>query len=402
MSKVLQLHAVIALAFSIALSPAQALGTSASPRYHLRWRTALAPRLINLYKPQEGATPLAVERSGRLYVGGSTGLLHCLRLEDGEILWTYPTNGRIDSSPVLHDGILYFGAADGILYALHPISGRLIWQYRTEGEIQSPPVVAEGLIYLTNTAGELYALDARTGKWIWQYKREPPARITIHRSSGPYLARGVVYAGFSDGSLAALDRHDGTVIWRVDLSKGEPFGDIASTVTGMDEMILVSSYSRGVIALQARDGKIAWIHKVTGAGSPLFVPLHCGGIVYFGASSRGVFAINPSDGDLLWHRPIRKGALSDISRHGLDLVFSSTEDGIVILDGHRGKLQQRIFTGSGVSGGPTMTRNGLYFLSDGGYLYAFEKGGAVTALRRRKEDTFNYLNYLNYLETVIP
>ena len=54
-----------------------------------------------------------------MYVGSGDGLVYAFDGENGRILWTFPTDGVIDSSPALDDtGTLYIGSEDGRVYAI--------------------------------------------------------------------------------------------------------------------------------------------------------------------------------------------------------------------------------------------------------------------------------------------
>ena len=68
---------------------------------------------------QEVGSSPAVDREGRVYIGGDPGL-YCINGTNGKVVWMYETTGLIGSSPaVLEDGSLLFGGEDGWLYKIH-------------------------------------------------------------------------------------------------------------------------------------------------------------------------------------------------------------------------------------------------------------------------------------------
>jgi len=77
--------------------------------------------------------------------------------------WSYPTQGRIDSSPEIgSDGTIYVGSGDTNLYAIYS-DGTLKFKYKTEGSVLSSPVISEeGIIYFRSNDGYLYAIDSGT------------------------------------------------------------------------------------------------------------------------------------------------------------------------------------------------------------------------------------------------
>ena len=51
----------------------------------------------------------------RVVFGGRDKLLHCAQREDGKALWSFPTRGKVDSSPVICGGKVVVGSDDGRL-----------------------------------------------------------------------------------------------------------------------------------------------------------------------------------------------------------------------------------------------------------------------------------------------
>ena len=49
---------------------------------------------------------------------------------DGDLVWTFVADGRIDSPPTLHDGLCLFGTRNGFVYCLRASDGELVWRLR--------------------------------------------------------------------------------------------------------------------------------------------------------------------------------------------------------------------------------------------------------------------------------
>jgi len=56
--------------------------------------------------------------------------LHALSATDGEPVWTFVADGRIDSPPTLSAGRCLFGTRSGFVYCLRASDGALIWRFR--------------------------------------------------------------------------------------------------------------------------------------------------------------------------------------------------------------------------------------------------------------------------------
>jgi outer membrane protein assembly factor BamB len=68
---------------------------------------------------------------GRVFVAsGENRAVYCLDAETGERLWTFLTDGRIDSPPTYFNGRLLFGTRAGSVYAVTAAQGELIWRFQ--------------------------------------------------------------------------------------------------------------------------------------------------------------------------------------------------------------------------------------------------------------------------------
>ena len=122
--------------------------------------------------------------------------VHALSAADGEPVWAYVADGRIDSPPTLFGGLCLFGTRNGFVYALRASDGALVWRFRAAprdrrlfsyGQIESVwPVHGSVLVDDTLHGGtpvvyfaagrsprldggiRLYALEAATGKLLHQ------------------------------------------------------------------------------------------------------------------------------------------------------------------------------------------------------------------------------------------
>ena len=77
--------------------------------------------------------------------------------------WSRPIDGEYSaSSPAVADGKIYFGLDNNYVYALDAFTGDIIWSYKTEGPIQSSPAISDGLLFVGSNDGNLYAIGTPT------------------------------------------------------------------------------------------------------------------------------------------------------------------------------------------------------------------------------------------------
>ena len=75
----------------------------------------------------------------------------------GKLFWEFPTQGKIDSSPVVCGDRIIFGSSDGRLYLLDLENGKPIWTYEIGGEVTASPAVADGIVVIGSEDGCVYA-----------------------------------------------------------------------------------------------------------------------------------------------------------------------------------------------------------------------------------------------------
>jgi outer membrane protein assembly factor BamB len=85
--------------------------------------------------------------------------VYALEAENGTVKWSRPLNGEYSlSSPAVADGKVYFGLDNNYVYALDAFTGDLVWSYKTEGAVQSSPAISDGLLFVGSNDGSLYAI----------------------------------------------------------------------------------------------------------------------------------------------------------------------------------------------------------------------------------------------------
>jgi len=79
----------------------------------------------------EGKLSSLVISDGRLFVASiDKHTVYVLSEDNGRMLWSYTTSGRVDSPPTIYKGRVLFGSADGWVYCLRAADGELIWRFQ--------------------------------------------------------------------------------------------------------------------------------------------------------------------------------------------------------------------------------------------------------------------------------
>jgi outer membrane protein assembly factor BamB len=200
----------------------------------------------------------------------------CLEARTGESKWTYsyPTAYRDDfgfdegprATPCVDHGRVYTFGAEGMLSCLNLVDGKMIWQVNTKNEFHprkgffgaacSPLVEGSGV--LLNIGGPdgagLVAFDKESGRVLWKNSDDEasyssPAAATIHQR------REVIF--FTRAGLLAVAPADGKIQFHYPWRSRMDASVNAATPLIMDDLIFLSaSYGTGAILLRVRDNGV--------------------------------------------------------------------------------------------------------------------------------------------------
>lgn len=155
------------------------------------------------------ASPLVT--NGSIYVSGDNGIMYSFS-------GTGATNGSttlgvsiLSSAAVAStNNIIYVASENDSVYALSASTGKVLWSYATEGAVESTPSVVNGIVYVGSDDGYVYALEAAggtgksAGSLLWKFATVGDAyqNVAVARRYGPGSGR----ARFGLGCYA-LKRH---------------------------------------------------------------------------------------------------------------------------------------------------------------------------------------------------
>ncbi|MEW6490923.1 MAG: PQQ-binding-like beta-propeller repeat protein, partial [Thermodesulfobacteriota bacterium] len=321
---------------------------------------------------------------GRVYVGGHDGYVYALDGATGEMLWEFPTRGRVGSTPAVHGDRVFVGSSDGYLYALRAGDGSVAWKtpsgrgtfrHLSYGGIRSSPAVALGLVLAGGCDGRVRALDERTGalRWILDGGTEGVY-------SSPALAGETLFVG-TDGlrqsALLAVDARTGTVLWRFPTST-----QIFSTPAVAGGAVYFHARNDHVYALRAEDGGLLWKTPAPSLQSEAAAfqdmakssPAVAEAAVYVGVD-RELVALDRETGRVLWRTPTQGRVDSSPLVVGSTVYVGSDDRSVYGLDAGTGAVRWTYATGARVSVSPSAAHGLLLIGSNDGSLYAFGSPG---------------------------
>ncbi len=269
------------------------------------------------------SAPLYDPREDVLYFGSHDGALYKVEALGGKLIWRLSTSAEVARRPVLSGGLVYFANANDTLIAADAKTGQIRWtQHRApaagmEVAGYSGPVVKNGLAYMGFSDGTATAYDAVSGDERWQsvdlaaeaeqVLGELPKYLDVDTTPEVFDTAAGTVAVFGSylGGIYALDSQVGTIIWSntqvrsvSDLLLWEQPAYVHEGVQRPERrLLLVSTGSTGLWALDPENGKVVWQRNLPEGGVSRPVP--AAGAILINASQLGTYLLSPIDGSLI-------------------------------------------------------------------------------------------------------
>lgn len=204
---------------------------------------------------------------GNAYLGDSDGVFRCIRVSDGQVLWTFnEVKGYVSTKPTIADGKVIFGSWQNGFYALDLKTGANIWDWssgatnRMFSAAACYPVVANNRVFIVAPDRFMTALDLKTGKQVWRDKK---ADLKVRESMGLSLDHNLVYAKTMDGELIGVSTRKDTmsVDWKSKLAL--PYELAPTAIYSNKKAIFVPSHSGLLSAVAPKSGDVLWQYKIS-------------------------------------------------------------------------------------------------------------------------------------------
>jgi outer membrane protein assembly factor BamB len=235
--------------------------------------------------------------------------LYGIELATGRIRWHAHLDGDADGVAVSGDRAIV-GSDDGRVTAIDLQTGRPIWSVRVQGKAYASPLPLGDQVIVGDASGTVRALAIKDGAPRWNVQLDGAIR------GGASADEGAIYVVSQGGEAAAL-RLDGSAIWRSRLRVVAPSAGLtevyaAPIVAGSS---LVIPFARdttyptpGVLALDKRRGKLAWLAKgndVSDWGNVRMTPALTNGVLIWPEPYSGdVVGLDSVTGTVRFRQPV--------------------------------------------------------------------------------------------------
>ncbi len=138
------------------------LGTAASQVVGLNWKTGKIRWRFEPRRQQRQFFASAALTDKLAIIGGRDKRIYGLDQKTGKQVWSYLTNGRVDSSPVVVNQRVYCGSMsrDGEFYVLD-LQGNLVEKLELDGAIIGSPAFDQDRLIVGTEKGTVYCLGAK-------------------------------------------------------------------------------------------------------------------------------------------------------------------------------------------------------------------------------------------------
>jgi outer membrane protein assembly factor BamB len=244
-----------------------------------------------------------INNNGSIFFGAGDGNFRSIDLVNGQIKWSFPTGGSIESSPYYANGNVFFGSNDKKIYALDANTGEKKWDFLTENIVTSSPIVVGNIVYVGGRDGYLYAIDTNTGKIIWKYSPNNGPIV----SSPTYFDGNIFLCTHSSSAMPtkiySLNSKTGSLNWMKELRFNDNnfFNLISSPTIYKNQLFFVNTGQTNaeLVALDLSTKQIIWSATAEGFNSNSR-PIIKNDTVFFAVSLRNLSAYNYKNGAKYW------------------------------------------------------------------------------------------------------
>lgn len=263
--------------------------------------------------------------------GSSDSSIYCLNAIDGNLIWKYKTNAAVLGCPVIEEQIIYIGGSDRVFRALDISNGNNIWRFDDlNGFVETKPMIYADKILFGAWDEHFYCLDKSSGDLIWKWKGDRSGVLYSPAVCWPVAYNGTVFFTAPDRTLNAVEIVSGNTLWRTDKFQVRETIGISSD----NKTIFVRTMNDSILALPAVKElkEPTWI---TNAGFGYDISsaqiIECDGIILYSTKTGELYALNSDDGKILWTHKVSSGFINTVTPINSKKIITTGFDGMIKL-----------------------------------------------------------------------
>ncbi|MDD4873582.1 MAG: PQQ-binding-like beta-propeller repeat protein [Dehalococcoidales bacterium] len=275
--------------------------------------------------------------NGIVYLGTYSGKIHAFNVDNGNLLWTYPSEGYVQGiigGLLINNGIIYFGAVGGVVAALNIATQEIVWHYDTGDTLWALPSISGDTLYIASFDKKLYALDIGNGEEKWSEPFQTNGPII----TAPVFSNGTIYIGSLDRSLYAIDEDTGEKIWSFSTGSSTdnpPEKWFWATPVIANGYIYAPNMDGHVYVLDVRDGKL--VTTLDLGNSVSSSPILLSGKVVVATQDGRIYSINTENQSSILIKSLGMTVISSLTgSDGIIYIHTKTEEKIYAVNAESG------------------------------------------------------------------
>lgn len=288
--------------------------------------------------------------SNTVVVGSTDNHVYALSLNDGSLKWKYRCGKSVLGSPTIYGDVVYIGASDNCFRALDLRTGSLVWEYADiKGFIEARPFADSEQVVIGDWANSLYSFSPQTGKLQWRWNNKG-SRMLSPAAVFPVKANGKIFIATPERVSYAIDAKSGKQLWRarggresIGLSPDKKHYYIKTmmdTVFAYSTADPTASDREAVGVASSGVAVTPQIHWSSDAGfgyeiAPTPITSIAGegkddaGLLFVPTDKGNIIALNCKDGSIAWKHRFSAALINYIQPLGGNRILVSAMDGFV-------------------------------------------------------------------------
>ncbi|MCK5716122.1 MAG: outer membrane protein assembly factor BamB [Thiomargarita sp.] len=288
-------------------------------------------------------------------------------------VWSNALDLPLSAGPSIGEGLVLVGSLKGHVIALSEADGSEQWRILVTSEVLAKPRISQGVVVVRTIDGKLFGLNSKTGKRLWVYERNNVPLLSLRGTSTPIIKNEEIIAGFDNGKIAGLELKTGKVLWEAALfvSKGrnalERMVDIDADPLLIDDILYVSNYQNGTVAIDLIPKKQVWERKIpsyAGIGADY-------NFLYITDPKSHIWALDRESGEDLWtQKALQFRTLTAPVNMGDYIVIGDFEGYVHWMRRSDGEIVARYAMEAAITVPPIVVNDMLIVSDSSGYIVA--------------------------------
>lgn len=272
------------------------------------------------FKTEGEITAQAKTYANNVYFGSDDSFFYCLDVRTGKLQWKLKTRGGIDTAAIFKDNIVFINSF--YLYALDAHSGQIMWRCKT-GQTPTDITMNEKTIFVKDDFSFLHAINIENGEKKWEYPKTKLG-VNLNNYASPLANEKDVFFTLGEDKFISYNIKTKKKNWEFKPKKNKI--DVPPILT--EELIIIADYDT-LYALNINNGKTKWSYnKFENFNIDNLTQIN-DNVIIVQTLSKYILALEIITGKVLWEFEV------DDNRHKFNEKLNFSENLILLSSGDK-------------------------------------------------------------------